>query len=308
MATGVGLDCGGTATRWVAMDQAGKILAEGSGPGISGLMFTPEQQQHFEDAMAALCADIAKSGIAADAAAAGVTGLSDNSPEAEKFTMALSKGLGVSRQNVATYDDARIAYLSAFDPGEGILVYSGTGSFAYHLDSQSKVTRAGGYGAVIDDGGSGYWIGREALQWLVRRAEGVPPLAPSILADALQDHIGGDDWPDIRRYAYSDTRSNVANLTRPVAAAATAGDRDAIDILTGAAVELARLVGSLIAHVGPKPIALTGGGSSSHPSIREAFAKEIALIIADPAPITDERQPPAHAAAKLAMAQLLGKG
>jgi len=256
--------------------------------------------------MASICAEIARTGLAADAAIAGVTGLSDASPEAENFTRALSKGLGIQPRHVATFDDARIAYLSAFDPGEGILVYSGTGSFAYHLDSRSRVTRAGGYGAVIDDGGSGYWIGREALQWLVRRAEGVPPLAPSILADTLHAHIGGNDWPAVRRYAYSDSRANVADLAHPVAAAATADDENAIAILTGAAAELARLVGTLVAHVGPKSIALTGG-ASSHPLIREAFAREIAEIIADPAPVAGERQPPARAAARLALTRLPGK-
>ena len=210
MPVGIGLDCGGTATRWVAVDETGATLAEGSGPGISGLLFTPEQQQRFASLMASLCADIAKSGVAADAAIAGVTGLGDDSPEAEKFTHSLSKGLGIQPQHVATFDDARIAYLAAFNPGEGILVYSGTGSFAYHLDSQSRVTRAGGHGAVIDDGGSGYWIGSQALKWLVRRSDGVTPLPPSVLADRLHAHIGANDWPAVRRYTYSDTRTNVA--------------------------------------------------------------------------------------------------
>ncbi|MHA1564969.1 MAG: N-acetylglucosamine kinase [Alphaproteobacteria bacterium] len=306
MSIGVGLDCGGSATRWVAIDDTSRVLAAGTGPGLSGLLFTPEQQQQFKRTMAALCADIVQAGITADAVAAGVTGLSDNSPEAKIFTKAMSQGLGLPLQRSATFDDATMGYLTAFEPGEGILVYSGTGSFAIHLDSQSKVYRAGGYGAVIDDGGSGYWIGQQALQWLVRRAEGVPPLSSSILADKLHDHIGGEEWAVIRRYAYSDTRANVASLSHPVAASATAGDTDAIDILSRAAGELARLVKALIEHVGPKPIALTGGGASSHPIIRQAFAREIALIITDPAPISGERQTPAIAAAKQAHLLLRG--
>ena len=301
MAVGVGMDCGGSATRWVAIDETGRELAAGTGPGLSGLLFTPEQQQQFERTMAALCADIVEAGITADAVAAGVTGLSDNSPEAGTFAKAMSRGLGLPLQKSATFDDATIGYLTAFEPGEGIMVYSGTGSFAIHLDNQSNVHRAGGYGAVIDDGGSGFWIGQQALQWLVRRAEGVPPLPSSTLADALHNHIGGDAWPAIRRYAYSDTRSNVASLSHPVAAAATSGDPDAMNILKRAAAELARLVEALIAHVGPKPIALTGGGALSHPLIRETFAREIARIITDPAPITGERQTPATAAAKQAL-------
>ncbi len=304
MSVGLGLDCGGSATRWFVIDAAGRNLAEGAGPAISGLLYTPAQHQKFLTAIAALCAEIAKFGLAIDAAAAGVTGLSDDTPEAEAFVEALSAGLGIPRQHAAAFDDARIGYLASFEPGEGILVYSGTGSFAYHLDDRSNVFRAGGYGAVIDDGGSGYWIGREALLWLVRRSEGVPPLAPATLADHLRKHIGGDDWPTVRRFAYSDTRNNVASLSRPVSAAASAGDPTAITILNCAAAELARLVKSLVAHVGPKPVALTGGGASSHPLIRRAFAKEIARIIEDPPPVGGEREPPARAAAKLALFRL----
>ncbi len=308
MPIGVGLDCGGGASRWVAIDETGAICAEGTGPGISGLLFSPEQLQRFQTSLASICADIAKSDVIADAAVAGVTGLGDDSPESTIFSKALAKGLGIETRVTAAFEDSKIAYLAAFEPGEGILVYSGTGSFGIHLDSQSKIRRSGGCGTAIDDGGSGYWIGREALKWLVRRAEGVPPLAPSILADALHAHIGGNDWPAIRRFAYSDTRTNLAGLTYPVAGAATANDPDAIDILRRAAAEMARLAISLIDHVGPKPIALTGGAASSHPLIREAFAAEIARIIPGPAPIGGDRQTPATAAAKQALLLLLRGG
>ena len=67
-----------------------------------------------------------------------------------------------------------IAYLSYFALGEGILVYSGTGSIGYYLSEDKDVIRVGGRGNLIDDGGSGFWIAREALKAVLRPRRKAP--------------------------------------------------------------------------------------------------------------------------------------
>ena len=74
--------------------------------------------------------------------------------------------------------DIELACRASFAPGHGILVMAGTGSIAAHLRADSLLERAGGRDSLLDDGGSGYWIAREALRGVWRR-EDATPCAPS---------------------------------------------------------------------------------------------------------------------------------
>ena len=60
--------------------------------------------------------------------------------------------------------DADAALEGAFAGGPGIIIISGTGSIALGKDSFGKVARSGGYGYLLGDEGSGFWIGREAMR------------------------------------------------------------------------------------------------------------------------------------------------
>ena len=46
----------------------------------------------------------------------------------------------------------------------GVVIIAGTGSIAYGHNGQGQAARAGGWGYVLGDEGSGYWIGRHALR------------------------------------------------------------------------------------------------------------------------------------------------
>ena len=86
-----------------------------------------------------------------------------------------------------------IAYLSYFALGEGILIYSGTGSIGYYLSADKEVIRVGGRGNLIDDGGSGFWIAREALKAVLRDEEENPGHGWStILGTCLSRRVGRD--------------------------------------------------------------------------------------------------------------------
>lgn len=59
--------------------------------------------------------------------------------------------------------DAIVALAGAFGMGEGIIIISGTGAICFGKNSQGKVVRSGGWGYLLGDEGSGYFIGREAI-------------------------------------------------------------------------------------------------------------------------------------------------
>ena len=85
-------------------------------------------------------------------------------------------------RRVRALSDVELAHHAAFRGAAGVLVVSGTGSIALARDRRGRRRRAGGWGQLVGDDGSGFWIGREALRdaGLRRRLRLPPPaLAPT---------------------------------------------------------------------------------------------------------------------------------
>ena len=62
---------------------------------------------------------------------------------------------------VRVMPDAQAAALGALDGQPGVLVLSGTGSIVVGHDGRGRWARAGGFGPLLGDEGSGFWLGRE---------------------------------------------------------------------------------------------------------------------------------------------------
>lgn len=67
-------------------------------------------------------------------------------------------------RKVIALSDLELAHAAAFAGGPGVLLIAGTGSSAYAVDGRGKVRRAGGWGPLIGDDGSAFWLGRQALR------------------------------------------------------------------------------------------------------------------------------------------------
>ena len=65
---------------------------------------------------------------------------------------------------ITAISDVELAHAAAFSGGPGILVIAGTGSIAIARDRRGRWRRAGGWGQLLGDEGSGFWIGRAALR------------------------------------------------------------------------------------------------------------------------------------------------
>ncbi len=260
----LGLDSGGTATRWSLCDAQGKQVAAGELQPTSGHLFNPEERARFEAMVAALRNRIDE-GVAG--VIAGMTGLSTGAPEADTAVALLAAAFAIPAKAVQVHDDIWTAYHSAFRPGEGHVVYSGTGSVAIHIRSNGEVIRVGGRGILIDDAGSAFWIGQQALNMIWRRIDD-NPAATSPLADAVFAAIGSADWNAVRSHVYGGGRSAVAALARAVAGA---DDPDARDLFRRAGAELARMAMALVHRAGPRPVALLGRAATLHPAIADGF-------------------------------------
>jgi len=275
MALGLGIDAGGTATRWRLADTSGHCIAQGSVDPLTGHLFSSAAEERAKQIISGLAQTVTRAGTP-HGIIAGITGLTRDTPAEATMRTLFAETFKLSPQTVFVAEDMWIAYLSYFALGEGILVYSGTGSIGYYLSEDKDVIRVGGRGNLIDDGGSGFWIAREALKAVLRMEESSPGQGWStVLGTCLSEAVGGTDWNVVRSFVYGGDRGRIGSLARAVGQAAAIGDKAALRILREAGEELARLANCLIKRLGPRPVALVGGSSRLHPIVVEAFQKDL---------------------------------
>ncbi|HXE90147.1 MAG TPA: BadF/BadG/BcrA/BcrD ATPase family protein [Terriglobales bacterium] len=140
--------------------------------------------------------------------------------------------------SVEVVGDMVVAFEAAFREGAGVLVSAGTGSIAYGRNERGETARAGGWGPVVSDEGSGDWIGRAAVAAALRAFDAgtTTALAAGIL-NAWQ--VATRD--DVARMANSHPPPDFAALFPIALTAADRGDALARDILIRAGTELAQL-------------------------------------------------------------------
>ncbi len=275
----VGIDGGGTRTVACAADLSGRVLARAEGgPANYHTVGLPA----FADLVAGLVADLAR------AAALDQTGLAlvslglagaDRDHDRRLLLAALDRlGLGCP---FLIDSDARIALAAGLgERGAGIVLIAGTGSIAYGLTAKGEVVRAGGWGHIVGDEGSGYDIGRQAIARGLRAHEGRD--IPSVLLDKIIARLGVADQAGLIAFVYSPAtaKADIAALAATVAEAAADGDRLAAAILADAADDLAALVLSVIARgfpgTGPVPVATYGGLLLACPRLRDRIAARLA--------------------------------
>lgn len=264
---GLGIDAGGTRTRWALAAGGGEIVAEGHVRGLTALQMVDARRENVAGTLALLAKDVLAL-AKPDRVHAGFTGFGEGIGNLADLVAA---PLGLSVSAVALGSDIETAYRDLFAPGEGYVVYAGTGSVAAFIDAAGVLHRAGGRGVTLDDGGGGFWIAREALRH-VWRAEDERPGSwhDSPMAKALFERIGGADWSFTRRYVYGGDRGDIGRLALAVAESA---DRDpaARAILEQAGRELARLGGAMIGRYGPRPVTLSGRAATLHPLIADTM-------------------------------------
>jgi len=270
-AVGLGLDAGGTQTRWAIADTLGNIVADGAVAGITALQLnTNDGRAHIRSALEEIAKNFGGDGhnINLLRVCAGVTGLDERD---ERLCTLIGEALNIAPTAVSVHSDIDIAYRDLFLPGEGYVVYAGTGSIAAFIDEDNNFHRAGGRGVLLDDGGGGFWIAREALRHIWRLEDEHPGAwRDSPMAVNMFKHIGGSDWSFSRQFFYGRERGDIGKLAIAVAASAN-DDVVARNILCQAGIELARLGNAMINRFGVRPIALAGRAAILHSAIEETM-------------------------------------
>lgn len=132
--------------------------------------------------------------------------------------------------------DARVGLEGAFNGESGILVIAGTGSVVIGKNSTGKIVTAGGWGRMLGDEGSGFWLGSEALKSVARWYDGRG--GSHLLARLIRQECGFDSRDRLIAAVYHE-EFELSQLAPLVLNAAAEGDDVAREILTRGATELA---------------------------------------------------------------------
>jgi N-acetylglucosamine kinase-like BadF-type ATPase len=229
----LGIDAGGTKTVCLLADERGNILSEGRGGGAnlhtSGEL---EVEKVLHEVMEAAIGD---RDITPAAVCLGIAGV-DRDDEA-RTVRAIMRRIGY-KSRIVVVNDALVALVAGAGNAPGIVIIAGTGSIVYGRNARFEAARAGGWGHIIGDEGSGYWIGREALAAIMRAVDGRGP--DTRLTEDVLAHFNIDDTSRLTRIVYDRElpRMSVAALGPIVQQARELGDAVAAGILERAADEL----------------------------------------------------------------------
>jgi N-acetylglucosamine kinase-like BadF-type ATPase len=243
------------------------------------------QSAGFAAASAALAAAIAgaceAAGAARDAVAAAVLGLAGvDRPEDKALYLQWAAGF-LPGVEVRIVNDAELVLAAGTPEGWGLALICGTGSIAVGRAPDGQTARAGGWGPILGDEGSGYALGRAALQAVMRAHDGRGPQT-ALTAGVLS--VWALPAPDalVRRvYREGIGPVDVAALAPLVDEAAAEDDEVALAIARAAGSELAltmRAVARRLSLPDPAPCALAGGVVVEGTVVRAAVLKAAASL------------------------------
>ena len=153
--------------------------------------------------------------------------------------------------------------LFSMDDTADMAVISGTGSVVFVKNGDNYV-RLGGWGYLIDNAGSAFDIGRDALR--IALAEQDYMKSPSLITEKLCAHLGIKSIWDGIGNVYSGGRSYIASLSSCVFEAYSEGDEKSISIIDSNAKALAHNLNEGIRLYSAKPVAVASGGLFEHHS------------------------------------------
>lgn len=300
----LGIDAGGTKTVCLLADERGHVVRSARGPGanlaaLGELEVEKVLHEVMEQAMAG------QSGVPS-VICLGIAGV-DRAEDAA-IIRSIMRRIGY-KAPVLVVNDALIALEAGAGDGPGIVLIAGTGSICYGRNARGQAARAGGWGYILADEGSGWWIGQRAVQAVMRQADGRGPitsLTPRVLA-----HFGVTE-PDrlVHEVYYHDPRRRlIAALGPAIQAAVDEGDAVARQIIADGAAELALAARSVAEKLHMRgvqfPLVLAGGVFR----VVSALLTDLTVRVADVVPRGQPRLldvEPAIGAVRLAVAEAHG--
>lgn len=267
-----GIDGGGTKTLAIVVNRQG--VEQGRGLAGSANYGTIGQAQAIANIESAVEQALAAAGGSSrlDAAWIGLAGVDRQTDRDRLFPLLQPLAPVIELGN-----DAELA-LSALPRACGVAVIAGTGAIALGRDARGGIVRASGWGHVFGDEGSGYDIGRQALQAAAKAADGRGPQTALLAAISAEWNLPEPSAMIDRVYHEFDP-GDIARLASVVIRASEEGDRVAQRIVRAAAAELSEAIIAVASQLrferNAVPLAVSGGLLTGRPDFRNRVVRRL---------------------------------
>lgn len=271
----IGIDGGGTNSRLLAVNLAGEVLGRSRGKSTNMESNTRSAvRQHMGELLDGLTEEHGLKLSDCIGLCIGTAGV--DTQRAREKVMDLLHSMQLPCPFRAE-NDIVIALYAQTQGAPGLMLLAGTGSIAYGIDRQGRQWRCGGFGHILADEGSAYWVAREGATAALRAFDHSGP--PTCLVEDIREALRFNSFDEILEFVYGGNKSDLARLSRVVTAAEAKGDEVAQDIMRRAARELVRLIDGVIIELKmedeAQPLLLAGGFLMGCDSLRAAVTERL---------------------------------
>ena len=300
----LGIDAGGTKTVCLLARADGTVVGEARAGGAN---LQAEGELAVEKVLHTVM-DEAVGGRPVEVAAIclGMAGVDREADGA--VVRAIMRRIG-SKVPTLVVNDALVALVAAVGDAPGIVIICGTGSIAYGKNARGVAARSGGWGYLLGDEGSGYWMGGRALQAVARASDGRGPA--TALTTKVLAHFGVAGASGLIPEVYDRPVRHhaLAQVARAVQQARDEGDLVAGQILEQAADELVAAARSVAEQLQMRDDAfdfvLAGGVFNGVPWLADELDRRLRAV-APKAGVRRLTVEPALGAVRLALAEAAG--
>jgi N-acetylglucosamine kinase-like BadF-type ATPase len=302
----LGADGGGTKTLGILAAEDGAELSRLQvGPGNPNVAGVERAAGNLLDLVAGCCERAGCSPADLRSIVFGLAGVGS-----QTVRLKLSDGLraesalrGLPELPITLETDARIALEGAFGGEPGVVMIAGTGSILISKLPDGTVRSVGGWGRVLGDEGSGYFIGLEATKAVSRDIDGREDAA--VLRKIFAETHGWVSRDRLIAAVYQE-KFDLASLAPLVLRAAGEKDPAALVILRRAASHLADQLNAMVRAMGSKSTVgvVFIGGLIDHDTVYARLLRETLLALVPSAEVRPALHPPVGGAVLMALQQL----
>ena len=302
----LGLDCGGTKTHAVLVDWNGEVLGEGfGGPSNPNASPMGTVRASIKEAVSEALGNFRGSVKVACVSAAGTLGGMKDILEGILGELLPGAEIIVKR-------DYEIAHVACFLFNPGVVFIAGTGSIAYGINEEGKTVRVGGWGHLVGDEGSGFWVGKEGIRAALRAYDGRG--RGTRLREYMLEYFKANTPDGIigRIYSSENPKTLLGGFAPYVVKAAREKDEVAMGIIKDAVEEIVLTYRAAVRRLGFSSVrdklAITGGFYfGSRDLLRPLLTRRLEEEFGEKVELREPLMPEAKAAALVALKYMEGK-
>ena len=263
----LGIDIGGTATRVLIVDAAGRRRGGGRSAGGNPTAHPPAVWSRALSEALGQALDESGPDAHVRSVVVGVAGdraLADGDAAAT-FESVIRDRVGAGCPIQMT-GDVVVAFAAGTPAADGTVLVAGTGAAAAAIRDRGPAAEIDGYGWLLGDAGSGFWIGRQAVRAVLADLDGRGPatgLRPLVTDSLLGRSFAGANARqlclEIVNAAHARPPVDLSRLAPLVSRCAADGDEAALRIAGAAVGHLVSSVLAVRAAGAATPLVVTGG-------------------------------------------------